>query len=179
MVGDVMALQPVRVIIVDDQDPFPRAAVAVVGMTESAGGGDSAGVFIGIGRAADVDAYLAGVGVDQITTLDVTPPELAVTRQPGAAAAKPPTEQSFWVAAASARNSADLSWPVQNGDYRMVIMNVDGEPNVIVQARVQLLLPNAFRISLAILACGVIIVAGGVALLIGGPSRRDRHRALR
>jgi hypothetical protein len=137
----------------------------------TASGGDAAGVFIGIGPAAAVDEYLAGVAVDQVTDLTIAPFELTTARHPGDSTATAPGEQDFWVASADSRSTADLTWTVQDGDYRLVVMNADGIPNVIAQARVQLTLPDAFQISLIVLGSGLLILTGGVVVLVGALSR--------
>ena len=134
----------------------------------TASGGDAEGVFVGIGPAADVDRYLAGIAHDQVTSLTVDPFELVVQRSPGepGGVAAAPTSQSFWVAGVTSRSTAELNWPVQDGDYRLVVMNADGDANMIAQARVQLVLPNAFSISMLALGSGVVVAMIGIALVV-------------
>ena len=144
----------------------------------TASGGNASGVFIGIGRAADVDRYLAAVGFDEATDFSVRPFELTTTRHPGDASAAPPTGQTFWVASADSRTVANLTWKVQNGDYRIVVMNADGSPNVNTQVRIELTLPNAFQISLIVLASGLLVVGIGVVVLVRGFTRGRRQPAL-
>ncbi|MGR7026047.1 hypothetical protein [Geodermatophilus sp. URMC 62] len=125
-----------------------------------------AGVFIGVGPADAVAEYLSGVAVDRVTDLSVDPFRFSVMPEPGAAAASPPGEQDFWVASATSRSIADLDWPVQDGAYRLVVMNADGAPELTSTAQVQLELPNAFSISLAVLIGSGILAAAGVAFLV-------------
>ena len=143
----------------------------------TAGGGNADGVFIGIGPAADVDRYLAATAYDQVTSLTVDPFELVVQRTPGqpGSTLAAPTEQDFWVASASSLSTAELSWPVQDGDYRLVVMNADGTADLIAQARVQLVLPGAFSISMLALVSGVAVGLIGIALLFAAAIRSSRR----
>src|SRR6266496_792702 len=91
-------------------------------------------VFIGIGRAADVDRYLAGAAVDKVTDLDVDPFRLKTVRQDGTAQPASPEAQTFWIARASGPSAA-LNWKISDGSYRLVLMNVDASPGVAVDGR--------------------------------------------
>jgi hypothetical protein len=130
--------------------------------------GDAA-IFVGVGRAADVDRYLAGADVDLVTDFEISPFRLTTQHQPGAAAVAAPGSQNFWVAhAEAASGTARLSWPVQDGDYRIVLMNADGSPAVDLDGRFVVVLPSAFAISLTVLATGLgLALIGGVALTFG------------
>ena len=128
-----------------------------------------AGAFVGVGRADDVDRYLAGADVDLVTDFGVSPFRLSTQHQPGTAVLPPPGDQGFWVARAEARSgTARLSWPVQDGDYRVVLMNADGSPGVDVDGRFAVVLPSAFGISMTVLATGLgLALLGGLALTLG------------
>ncbi len=151
--------------------------VSVVGRPQirlDVSGGNTSGIFIGIGRTADVDTYLAGVATDQVTDVGVRPFELTVDRMPGRATAASPAAQKFWVASAVSGTDAQLRWPVSNGDYRLVVMNADGTSNVISQARVQLVVPDMFWLSLVALAVGFTVTAGGIVILVRSVTRASR-----
>ncbi len=64
---------------------------------------------------------------------------------------------------------------MQDGDYRMVVMNADGGPEFISTLRLGVTVPNAFPISLAVLAGSVIVTGCGVLILVFGMSRRRRQ----
>jgi hypothetical protein len=154
-----------------------RGVSGVIGwpsISVSARGGSDAGVFVGIGRAADVDSYLRGAAVDRATDLDLHPFRLTVDRRPGTATPAPPADQSFWVASASSRSTATLTWQVQNGDYRLVVLNADGSAGLATAVDLSLTLPHAFAISLAVLSGGAVLVLGGVGVLVHS-SRRGRR----
>ncbi len=137
-----------------------------------------AGVFIGVGPADEVTQYLSGVAVDRVTDFSVSPFHLSVSRQSGSASATPPSEQDFWVASATSHSLADVTWPVEDGDYRIVVMNADGAPGVSSLAEVELELPNAFPVALAVLiSSGVLAVTGvGFVVLAIVRSRRQTTR---
>src|SRR5689334_5837559 len=128
-----------------------------------------AGAFVGVGRAEDVDRYLAGADVDLVTDFEVSPFSLNTQRQPGSTVPAAPGDQSFWVARAEARSgTARLSWPVQDGDYRVVLMNADGNAGVDVDGRFAVVLPSAFGISMTVLATGLGLGLVGLVLLTLG-----------
>jgi hypothetical protein len=128
-----------------------------------------AGVFAGVGRAADVDRYLAGADVDLVTDLGVSPFRLTTKHQAGTAVVQAPGSQDFWMARAETRSGvARLSWPVQDGDYRVVLMNADGSPGLDLDGRFAVVLPSAYGISMTVLASGLgLALLGGVLLTLG------------
>jgi len=133
-----------------------------------------AGVFIGIAPADEVSDYLSGTAIDRVTDFSVSPFHLSVTRQSGAGTATPPGNEDLWVASAASHSIADLTWPVQDGDYRIVVMNADGTPGLTSVAQVRLELPNAFPISLGVLIGSGALAAAGIALLTLAITRTRR-----
>ena len=124
----------------------------------SSSGGNASGVSIGIGRSRDVET-LAGVAFDRVTDIEFPPFELGLSRVPGSMRATPPAVETFWVASSESTNDAQLRWRITDGEYSMVIMNADGAPGVITAARVQLVLPNTFPLSLAVFGVGLVVTA--------------------
>jgi hypothetical protein len=127
-------------------------------------------VFVGVGRKADVDRYLAGAEVDRVTDLDVDPFVLDKTRMSGDAHPKPPTTQSFWVAQASG-SRANLDWKVADGNYRVVVMNADGSRGVATQSEFEVEVPHLGTIAAVMLVLGLVTIGGGIALIV--PSLRS------
>jgi hypothetical protein len=128
-----------------------------------------AGAFVGVGRAEDVDRYLAGADVDVVEDFELSPFAISTRHQPGGVAPAAPGDQSFWVARAEARSgTARLSWPVQDGDYRVVLMNADASAGVDVDGRFGIVLPSALAISMIVVAAGLgVALVGGVLLTLG------------
>jgi hypothetical protein len=130
-------------------------------------GGNPSGVFLGIGRVADVDRYLSGVTVDQATDFELDPYVLTLARRAGTqTTATPPTEQDFWVASATGTGEVDLSWAAQDGNYRVVLMNADGTAGVNSRLSVGVGLGGMFGLSLGLLIGGVVLILLAVALLV-------------
>src|SRR5450755_457992 len=73
-----------------------------------------AGVFVGIGRAADVDRYLRGAATEQVTDLSADGYAMTGIRHGGRLDATPPAAQQFWVAkASSVRSAAEINWKIR------------------------------------------------------------------
>src|SRR3954469_22786355 len=127
-------------------------------------------VFVGVGRKADVDRYLAGAQIDRVTDFDVDPWTLDKTRVEGTAKPRPPATQSFWVAKSSG-SSAAIDWKVRDGDYRVVVMNADGSRGVQTESEFAVQAPPLASAATVALILGVVIVGGGIVLM-AIPSRR-------
>jgi hypothetical protein len=138
-------------------------------------GGNAAGLFVGIGPAADVDRYLQGVAVDQATDVDLDPYRMTLTRRDGTATAPAPATQGFWVASATAHGVTDLSWTVRDGDYRVVLMNADGVAGLNSELGAGIGLPRMFSFAMAMFAGGLVLVLAGVLVLVLGRPRRSRE----
>jgi hypothetical protein len=129
-------------------------------------------VFVGVGRAADVDAYLAGAPREIVTDLDVNPFHLTTTVRDGAATLAPPGEQDFWVSRSEGARTAHASWKVHDGRYRMVVMNADGSPGVDVDGTVAAHVPLLLGAGATAAAGGLGLVALGVGLTVAGARTR-------
>jgi hypothetical protein len=125
------------------------------------------GAFVGIARASDVDRYLAGAAVDIVDDFDVMPFRLTTHRREGAAVPAAPASQSFWVARADApTGTADVSWAVTDGTYRVVVMNSDAAAGVNVDGNVSVVIPQAFGLGMLVMAVAVALVLSGGAVLV-------------
>ncbi len=122
-------------------------------------------VFIGVGRADDVDRYLAGIATDRVSDLEVSPFQLDTVRHDGAGTPGAPNEQTFWVAS-STSTDAELTWEIRDGHYQVVMMNADGSVNVHAQARIGVSLPDSTGLWSLVIGAGVVImVIGGVVVV--------------
>jgi hypothetical protein len=80
-------------------------------------------VFVGIGRASDVEAYLGNVARTEVTGVQSSD---AVLTSSGSDASLPePAGVDVWALAMTGRGSASLTWPRADGSWRMVAA-VDG-----------------------------------------------------
>jgi hypothetical protein len=128
-------------------------------------------VFIGIGSARQVDRYLAGAPVDEVSDFEIEPFSLEREPRPGARLPEPPGEQSFWVAQATGADAATLRWKVADGDYRLVLMNADASRGVAVDGDFGLSLPHVTTIAWLLVGGGAALVAGGLGAVMLGARR--------
>jgi hypothetical protein len=122
-------------------------------------------VFIGIGPAAAVERYLARTRIDRVTDLEVDPFTLKTELRDGALAPGAPGAQTFWTAQSSGA-SPSLDWKVEDGSYRLVIMNADATAGVHADGRVGLEMPNLFAIGVGVLVGGVLVAIIGLTLVV-------------
>lgn len=133
--------------------------------------GDS-GVFVGVGRAADVERYLDGVATDRVADLDLAPFLLNTVRDAGSAVAGAPVEQTFWLASALSGSEptaeAQLTWKIDEGDYEIVVMNADGTADVLSTVSIGASLPTSTGLWTLLIVIGGLVLAGGTALIVVG-----------
>jgi hypothetical protein len=118
-------------------------------------------LFVGVGPADQVNAYLAAVNHDRISELDVGLFGVAYVVHDGGAPATPPQQQTFWVASDAGTGQRDVTWSIDSGDWSAVVMNADGSAGVNADVRAGATLPIVHLI-------GVIsLIAGGAMVLVG------------
>jgi hypothetical protein len=117
-------------------------------------------VFVGIGPAAAVDTYLAGVRREVATRFDAAQSDFRVHR--GGAPAAAPATKHFWAAQTSGSATQTLSWSPRNGDWRIVVMNANGSVGVHADLTLGARFPHLLWIGIGGLAGGALL------LLLGG-----------
>jgi hypothetical protein len=127
-------------------------------------------VFVGIGRVAAVDAYLAGVRREVATRFDAAKSEFRL--QPGGAPVAPPSGERFWVAHSLGAGTRTLSWSPANGDYRIVVMNPDGSAGVHTELAIGARFPHLLWIGIGALGGGVLLLLIAGAGLFAAVRRR-------
>ena len=125
-------------------------------------------VFVGIGRSADVDAYLAGVDRTVISEFF----EDKTERVDGGRAPSAPGSQDFWVASATGAGPQRVLWDPEDGSWTVVVMNADGQPALDVDADLGARMPALPWIALGVLLGGAVLAAGGGLLLASALRRR-------
>ncbi len=70
------------------------------------------------------------------------------------------------MASATGTSGLDLTWQVQDGDYRVVLMNADGAAGVQSQLGVGLGLSGMFGLALGLLIGGAVLIVLAIALLV-------------
>ena len=130
----------------------------------SAVGSGGSAVFVGIGPATDVDAYLAGVERTRLTASRdggrAVPREL-----PGGAPATAPTQQAFWAAAASGPGPQQLTWTAAPGTWAVVVMNADGSRPVAAELTAGVTAPVLPGVSTGLLVAAAFALLAGALLI--------------
>jgi hypothetical protein len=142
-------------------------------VTAAAGG---APLFVGIGPAADVHAYLVGVAHDQI--IDATRDNPVYHRGGGQSISVigPPTEEGFWVESATGAGTQRLDWTVTSGRWAAVLMNADGSPGVTADATVGAKAGFVLPLAMILLGLGAATAAIAVLLIMfGAAGNRPNH----
>jgi hypothetical protein len=131
-------------------------------------------VFVGIGRARDVDAYLGRVSRLEVNGYDGK--DALLTRNAGSEASVPdPAGADVWVVSDRAPGSAGLVWPDAPGQWRLVAAT-DGT-----QAAPSLRLTWSGRqrhsSAPALISIGIVLLVGGgiTVILLSSRSRWDRE----
>ncbi|HSK35074.1 MAG TPA: DUF4389 domain-containing protein [Propionicimonas sp.] len=132
-------------------------------------GGD---VFVGIGPTSEVLAYLGGVRHDTVVDMDGDDPEYRTTE--GSAPESPPGDLDFWVAESSGPGTQEITWPLENGDWTVVVMNADGSTGVSVDmtAGAEIpALPWVIGILYALAALALLVALVCIVVPLRGVSR--------
>jgi hypothetical protein len=130
-----------------------------------------ASVFIGVGPTARTAQYLRGVPHMVVNEWGV-----GGSGPTGENSAPIPAPESsdVWTAHVSGSGTQSLVWPARNGSWVLAVMNADGRPNVAVQADVGVTLPALGTIAVVLIAVGVALTAGAIALIAVPIARASR-----
>jgi len=124
-------------------------------------------LFIGIGREADVNSYLADVAHDEVIELtDNLDP--TYQRQPGGVAVAAPVDEEFWAATASGPGDQTLEWEATSGSWSAVLMNTDGSPGVVADVNVGARAAFVLPLALTMVVLGAALTASAVGFIIAG-----------
>ncbi|HET7486793.1 MAG TPA: DUF4389 domain-containing protein [Acidimicrobiales bacterium] len=125
-------------------------------------------LFIGIGRRADVDRYLAGTAHEQLVDVRFRPFRASYQLQPGNRSAGAPGAEPIWVVSASGTGRQQVTWPTQSGRWSLVVMNAGGGPGVTVDASVGARTGALLPVGIGLGAFGLVLCAGGLLLVVVG-----------
>jgi hypothetical protein len=128
-------------------------------------------VFIGVGRADDVERYLKGAPVDEISDFEVNPFKMKHDPRAGAKHVAPPGTQSFWVA----KGSGAIDWTADGGTYRLVVMNADGSRGVSAHGDASVTVPHTAAIAWSLIGGGLLLVLSGAATIALARRERPEH----
>ena len=122
-------------------------------------------LFVGIGPAADVARYLAGVRRAEIEDFGDTNVRSTTAGHPPSG---PPADQAFWDVTSSGGGVRILTWPVRGGRWSVVVMNEGGGAGLDVEASIGARVPALLWIAVGLLVAGLVFAAlGGLLLWFG------------
>lgn len=136
---------------------------------------DADALFVGIGPSDQVAAYLAGVRHDEITEVGVGLFGADYAEHRGGAPTGAPTAQTFWSASAAGPGARSLTWPVESGDWAVVVMNVDGSADVRADVTAGLTIPVIRIAAITSYVTGGLFVLAGVLLIVPAAVRSRRR----
>lgn len=138
------------------------------------------GLFVGVARTAEVEAYLAGVGHDQISDIGprwdgpgVMEPG-TITRFRGGAPDVAPGDTDIWTESSSGPGVRTLDWRPADGDWTVVVMRADGGQGVSADIRAAATAPGLTWLAAGLLATGVVLAAIGALLVALGVHRAQQ-----
>ena len=121
-------------------------------------------VFVGVASAGDAAAYLRDV--ERATVTDVEGDAVGgwgepVYRTSGTRAPSvPPADAGIWVASTSGAGERSVAWPLEDGDWTVVLMNADAGAGVAAEVAAGATVP-----SLGWAVGGLLVLAGLFALV--------------
>jgi hypothetical protein len=123
-------------------------------------------VFIGIAPANAATSYLAHVAHAEASNLGAQSSDFRV--HSGGAPSTLPADHDFWVARASGTGEQTLTWKVQTGNWRVIVMNANGTRDVASELSIGATFPHLLAIGLAALGAGLVLLllAGGTLCLV-------------
>jgi hypothetical protein len=153
-----------------DVDGVPDWLVSHVRITASSGSKQP--LFVGVARTADVDRYLAGVAHSTVEDVNFDPFDAAYSSSSGSAVPAPPASQTFWAESKIGAGKQTVSWRIRNGSWRVVVMNADGSPRVVADAKAGASVRGALAIVISVLGAGLGLAAVSGLLILRAVRRR-------
>ena len=125
-------------------------------------------LFVGIGRTADVDRYLAGVKHTVISDFFGNKTRCVDGGPPGSV----PGAEHFWAASSTGSGERTLVWKPAKGSWTVVVMNANARPGIDVGADLGARFPALLWMAIGFLVGGAVLMSGGVLLILS--AIRDR-----
>ncbi|HET6501940.1 MAG TPA: DUF4389 domain-containing protein [Amycolatopsis sp.] len=118
-------------------------------------------VFMGIAPSDAVAGYLANVHYETVDNFGAG----TVDAHAGAVQPVLPQAAGIWAAQVSGTGTQTLNWRVTGGNWTVVVMNADGTRALNVLVTPAATFPQLFWVGLGSLLGGIVVLAGGVALI--------------
>lgn len=133
-------------------------------------------VFVGVGSAAQVRPYLAGVAYDELTAVRISPLRATPVPSVGTAAPARPGDRRVWTVSATGPGEQTIDVDVDAGRQVLVVMNADGSAGVDVTASLALRPAFLRRFGIGLLVAGAVVAPVGGVLLASAVRRSVRVR---
>jgi hypothetical protein len=147
---------------------LPRRFLGTVKVT--ADGNTGNGVFVGLARTSDVQAYLRGVA--RSTTDDPWGNDPNATFVDGGSPRNAPYDEKFWDVSAHGPGLQTIIWEPRAGDWTLVVMNGEGTTPVDADVAVGATVPVLDDVALGLLIGGGVLLVGAGVLLWASLIRR-------
>ncbi len=121
-------------------------------------------VFVGIGPAQEVRRYLEGVRHSEIVRFDDRRP--VARERDGGPPRGPPADAGIWTEQAGGTGTQTVTWPVQAGDWTVVVMNASGAAGVSAAVDVGATVPGLPDVGRWSLIVGAVLLLLGAVLII-------------
>lgn len=108
-----------------DSAAVPRHWLGTVRIRATSVAGDP--VFLGIASTGDVQRYLSGVAWTKVTRIGEARPAYD---HPGGRPSLAPADVPIWRTQSAGPGEQTITWPVENGDWTLVVMKPDGAPGL-------------------------------------------------
>lgn len=129
-------------------------------------------LFVGIGRSADVERYLAGVDRTVISDYFGTKTRAVAGGGPHSV----PGAQHFWAASSIGSGERTLTWNPHGGSWTVAVMNADAKPGLGIRADLGARMPAVIWIAIGLVLGGSVFLAGGWLVSAGAiRGRRAPH----
>jgi hypothetical protein len=153
-----------------DVDGVPDWLVSHVRVSASAD--DNRALFVGVARRAAVDRYLAGVAHSTVEDVNFDPFNATYSTTAGNVVPARPAAQTFWAASKAGTGKQTVTWRIRNGNWRVVVMNADGSPRVVADAKAGASVRGAVAIVFSLLGVGLALAAIAGTLVLRAIRRR-------
>ncbi|RPF20769.1 hypothetical protein [Myceligenerans xiligouense] len=150
--------------IVLETPPPSNAPAGLLGDAKIVVTPESSGpVFVGIAPTSDTETYLAGV---ERTAVSGWGPYSRHREIDGLSPAGPPDEAGIWAASASGAGPQVLVWPVEPGNWTVVVMHSDAGAPLDVEGSAGVTAPVLRAIMAGLLTGGAVLLVASLGLAL-------------
>ena len=118
-------------------------------------------VFVAIGPADRVSAYLAGAAYTTVTSTSG-----GLVSHQGTVVPAQPRTAGIWTSQVSGTGTQTLRWQAETGDWMVVAMNADGSPGLTARADAGVMASWLFQLAVELIVGGIVLGALSAALIV-------------